>query len=158
LFYEKRPTGYVTVRAASGLLQTIGLSVYSPLASPHRSDMATDNNVACFGRLWNPQELGFLNWCQNARTDVRKLQVCRLCFSSLSSLVQSRSFDSNEKTNNVNTLSLYLDIFGASVNGNFCYFDILTHRGLEGGGLPPAKRARRNSRSWQGTRIRHKPP
>ena len=27
-FYEKRPAGYVTVRAASGLLQTIGLAVH----------------------------------------------------------------------------------------------------------------------------------
>jgi hypothetical protein len=27
LFYEKRPTGYVAVRAASGVLQTIGLAV-----------------------------------------------------------------------------------------------------------------------------------
>jgi len=27
LFYEKRPSGYVTVRAASGLLQTLGLAL-----------------------------------------------------------------------------------------------------------------------------------
>jgi len=31
LFYEKRPSAYVGVRAASGLLQTVGLAVISPL-------------------------------------------------------------------------------------------------------------------------------
>jgi len=30
LFYEKRPSGYVAVRGASGLLQTVGLAVYHP--------------------------------------------------------------------------------------------------------------------------------
>jgi hypothetical protein len=113
LFYEKRPSGYVTVRAASGLLQTIGLSVCTPASLPRTfSDTATDDNVACFGRLWNPQELGFLNGVKTRARMLENYRCAGLCFSSLSSLVQSRSFDSNEKTNNVNALSVYLDISG----------------------------------------------
>jgi hypothetical protein len=64
LFYEKRPTGYVTVRAASGLLQTVGLAVCSRYPDILYQKMNTNLfRVARIGRIRYSQELGFLRNC-----------------------------------------------------------------------------------------------